>query len=506
MKKFIIIISAFVILLTGFFLTRNKSNTKYDYKIEEISEFKYYIYKDNNQYGVIDENGKVLVDAKYDKVIIPNPSKDIFSCYSNEKSYILNSKNELLFNQFEAVEPIKLKNVASTLSYEKSVLRYRKNGKYGLIDFSGKILTNNIYDSLENFQPTEGKFIVSNNNKFGIIDLHGNRIVDTIYDQCNSDEFYTKDNGYTKSGFIVINKTENGYKYGYISYIGKKILDTKYNDIERIQVQNENEIYLIASNNGKYGLYKKNKKILDNDYQEIIYDENVNLLMLQKNKKYGVASLDGKILIDVNCDEISSRGIYFYTTNSGINKVYDSNANVIDINFNASIYNTSSDDYKISTILNNNITYYGILDKNGNKLVEDKYRYLEYLYKNYFTAIDEQGNIGIINSNGKTILEMKYNSIQKIKEKNIIQAINDDTGITEFYSETMEKVLEVEKPIINIQSDYVIITNDQNKTYLDNQGNLLSNISNLKKENYPDQIGEFAKEIVTLEDIYYVKK
>ena len=505
MKKISVLFIAIIILIVGIFVIKNNLEKKYNIKIEEISNINYYIFKVNNLYGVIDENGTVIIDANYDKIIIPNPSIDLFACYKGEKANILNSKNERILDKFDSVEPIKLKNVANTLSYEKSVLKYKKDAKYGLISFNGKTITKNVYDSLENLQPTEGKFLVSQNSKYGVIDLNGNKLVDTKYDQCNSDEFYIKDNGYIKSGFIVINKTDDGYKYGYISYNGKKILDVKYNDIERIQLTDDNKIYLIASINGKYGLFNKSKKILDNDYQEIIYDDNVNLLMLQKNKKYGVASLDGKILIDVNCDEISSRGIYFYTTSSGTNKVYDSNANIIDINFNSSVYNTQSDDYKISTILNNNITYYGILDKNGNKLVEDKYRYLEYLYKNYFTAIDDEGNIGIINSNGKTILDMKYSSIQKIKEKNIVQTI-DSNGISEFYSETMEKVLEIEKPNVSIQEDYVIISNETNKTYLDNQGNIINDISNLKKENYPDQINDFKKEIFTLEDIYYVKE
>lgn len=505
MKRFGAFFIVIIILVVGVFIIKNNLEKKYEIKIEEISNFKYYIFKDNNLYGVIDENGEIILEASFDKIIIPNPSIDLFACYKDEKVNIINSKNEIILDKFDSVEPIKLKNVANTLSYEKSVLKYKKEGKYGLIGFDGNIITKNLYDSLENLQPTEGKFLVSQNNKYGVIDLNGNKLVDTKYDQCNSDEYYSKDNGYIKSGFIIINKTDDGYKYGYINYNGKKILDIKYNDIERVQLIDDNKLYLIASNNGKYGFYNKSKKILDNDYQEIIYDDNVNLLMLQKNKKYGVASLDGKILVDVNCDEISSRGIYFYTTNSGTNKVYDSNANIIDINFNSSVYNTQSDDYKISTILNNNITYYGILDKNGNKLVEDKYRYLEYLYKNYFTAIDDEGKIGIINSNGKTILDMKYSSIQKIKEKNIIQTI-DDNGVSEFYSETMDKVLELEKPNISIQDDYVIISNETNKTYLDNQGNIINDISNLKKENYPDQIKDFKKEIFTLEDIYYVKE
>ena len=505
MKKVIIIIIAIIILVAGVLFIRTKFEGKYDYKIEDISEFRYYIYKDNERYGVIDENGKIIIEANYSNVIIPNPSKDLFVCYTDENTIVFNSKNEKLSDKYDSVEPIKLKNVASALAYEKSVLKYKEDGKYGLISFDGRVLTKSIYDSIENLQPTEGKFLVSQNNKFGVIDLNGNKIVDVKFDQCESDEFYTQESGYKKSGVIVLNKAEDGYKQGYFNFEGKKILDVKYNDIERVQLEDEKKLYLIAADNGKYGLYKKSKKIIENDYQEIIYDDNVNLLMLQKNKKYGIASLEGKILIDVNCDEIYSRGNYLYVTKSGTNKVYDSKANIIDINFNASIYNTQNDDYKISTILNNNITYYGITDKNGKKLVEDKFRYLEYLYKNYFIAIDEQGKIGVINSSGREIIEMKYSSIQKVKEKNIVQAI-DNNGVSEFYSENMEKVLVLEKPNVSTQNEYVIISNEQNKAYLDNKGTVIKDTSNLKKESFPDQIGEFTKEQVTIEDIYYVKK
>ena len=174
------------------------------------------------------------------------------------------------------------------------------------------------------------------------------------------------------------------------------------------------------------------------------------------------------------------------------------------MNFNASIYETENEDYRISTILNN-ITYYGIVDKNGNKLVEDKYRYIEYLYKNYFIATDDNGNLGVINSNGKTIVDMKYSSLQKIKGKNIVQAI-DSNGTSEIYSDKMENVLSIERPNISIQNDYVIISNGENKTYLDNDGNTIKDISKLKKEDYPEQIGELKKEQLTIEEVYYINK
>ena len=505
MKKAIIFIITIIVIIAGVIFVKKILNKKYDYKIEEISEFNYYIYKDNDKYGVIDPTGKIVIEANYEKVIIPNPSKGLFICYAENRSEVLNQNKEKLFEKYESVEPIKLKNVSGTLNYEKSVLKYEEDGLYGLIDFNGKEITNNIYKKIENLAPTEGKFLVFKDEKYGVIDLKGNKLVDVKYDTCNSDQYYNEEDGYTKSGFIVLNKADDGYKYGYISYTGKKILDTKFNNIERALVKDDKKIYLIVSKNGKYGLYNQSKKIIENDYQEIKYDENFNLLNLQKNKKFGIASLDGKILIDVTCDEIDSKGIYLYVSKAGSNKIYDSNVNVVDMNYNACIYKTENEDYRISTLLNNNITYYGIVDKNGNKLVDEKYRYMEYLYKNYFIATDDNGNFGVINNNGKIIVEMKYGSLQKIKGKNIIQAIASN-GTSEFFSGKMEKVLSIEKPNISIQNDYVVILDGENKTYLDNDGNIIKDTSNLKKESYPDQIGSLKKEQTTIEDVYYINK
>ena len=91
MKKVIIIFTLIVIAIIGVVVIKNNKEKKYNYKIETISEYKYYIYKENNQYGVIDENGNVIIEAKYNNVIIPNPSRDIFVCYVDEKADILNS-------------------------------------------------------------------------------------------------------------------------------------------------------------------------------------------------------------------------------------------------------------------------------------------------------------------------------------------------------------------------------------------------------------------------------
>lgn len=60
------------------------------------------------------------------------------------------------------MEAIKLNNVESNGNYEKSVLKYKSDNKYGLIDFSGNKITDAIYDSIEGFNYREGILLVKN--------------------------------------------------------------------------------------------------------------------------------------------------------------------------------------------------------------------------------------------------------------------------------------------------------------------------------------------------------
>ena len=101
---------------------------------------------------------------------------------------------------------------------------------------------------------------------------------------------------------------------------------------------------------------------------------------------------------------------------------------------------------------------------------------------------------------------MKYSSCQKIKGKNIIQASEENSEISEFYSSDMREIIKITKPTVRIEDDYIEISNDKEKIYLDNNGNKIQDTTSLKKQNYPEEIGEYKKEQITLENVYYIKK
>lgn len=73
--------------------------------------------------------------------------------------------------------------------------------------------------------------------------------------------------------------------------IGKKTLKTEYDEINRILDIEENDIYLIASKNGQKGVIKNREKLIDFSYQNISYNEDIKLLEVQRNEKFGALNL-----------------------------------------------------------------------------------------------------------------------------------------------------------------------------------------------------------------------
>jgi hypothetical protein len=91
----------------------------------------------DDKVGVVDKNGNLIIEAIYSDVFIPNPSKDVFFVYENTTDYkILNSKGEELFTNYDKVELLQTSEL--NFDFEKVFLKFEKNGKYGLIDFSRK--------------------------------------------------------------------------------------------------------------------------------------------------------------------------------------------------------------------------------------------------------------------------------------------------------------------------------------------------------------------------------
>ena len=472
----IAILAIIVIAISSIFIYNMIIKNGREYGIEKVNNYNYFVLKHEEKYGVIDRNGNVIIQAKYEDVKIPNPEKAIFQCIENENSKILNEKGQEIFTQYDLVEPIRLKNLQSDLMYEKSVLRYKKDNKYGLMNFEEKEITKPIYDEIDNLAYKEGELLVKQNEKYGIINIKGNNLVPIEYDEINIDKYYSDNNSYKDAGYIVSVKTEEGYRYGYIDTKGKLLLKTEYNEISRInEIEDIENIYLLAAKNGQYGISKNGEQIISNEYQSIVYDKVNKVFIVEKSKKYGVKDINGKEIVPIEYSQIDITGMYIYAVNGQGTTIYTPTGSQANINENIAIVNTENENYKIR-INTENGTKYGIIDKEGRQIVEEKYNYIEYLFDNYFIVSIDNGKLGIIDNKGNPKLEAKYDSIQKIYNKNMIQATITQNKVTEIYSKDIEKICEMQNAIIENKSDYIKVYNDAEEKYFDNNGKELTNV------------------------------
>ena len=231
-KKIVLTIIAIILIsIIAYTVNYFINKSKREYSIEEVKEFNYYLVRQDGKYGVIDRTGNLVVTNEYEDIIIPNPEKPVFICIYNYNlengeydTKILNNEGKEIFTEYEEVEAIALKNLITEVPYEKSVLKYKKDGKYGLIDYTGKVITKPIYEEIDNLLYKEGELLVKQDGKYGVINIKGVTLLKPEYDSIACDGYYNNDSKYGKDGYIVSVKTEEGYRCGYIDYTGKLIL------------------------------------------------------------------------------------------------------------------------------------------------------------------------------------------------------------------------------------------------------------------------------------------
>ena len=461
----LITLAIFIAVGLGVFLWIQSSK---NYEIEEITSKDYYTLYQDGKVGVINTSGEVLIEPVYDSIQIPNPKKPVFICLSNynkqKDSYnttIRNEKNEEIFNQYEEVSSIKVNGIAGEIPYEKSALKYKKDNRYGLLSFEGKEITKPIYEEIDSLPYKEGEFLVKKDGKYGVLNPKGTKMVNIEYDDITGDGYYDKN--YKNAGYIAGTKSEEGYLYSYLRNDGNVLLKKEYNDIVRInEIEDSNNVYLIASKTGKKGLYKNSKQIINCEYQSLEYNEECQLLIAKRNDKYGIFNLEGKQILPVENSEVSIKGIHILATKDNKQTEYDLNGNPVNGVKYKSISATANEDFFITV---NQSNRYGLINKKEVEVIENKYAYLEYLTGQYFAVYSDDNKIGVIDSSGKIVLDMKYDVIQKIKGSNLVQAILLDSNQVELYTEDIKQVAIQENASIYLSDSYIKLASPDKISY-----------------------------------------
>lgn len=467
-KKLVIVIIAIVAIIAVVFgIFKIIDIFRKDYKSPLTIEYNYYKVYTNGKYGILNTKGELVVPATYDDIIMPNPSKPVFICQYNynttteEYDYIvLNDKEEEIFDKYENVQAIPVTGIIGSIPYEKWALRYKEDNLYGLISIDGKEITKPIYEEISSVPYKEGVFLVKENGKYGVINNKGVPLVKSEYDNIIGDGYYNDEIGYKASCFIVT----KGEYVGYISETGEVILENEYDSIFRIKELPER--YIIAKKNGQYGLLNNTKIIIGFNYQELSYDEAANLIIVKRNKDYGVINIEGNKVLPLEFSDISIEGIYIIATRNGALEKYLLDGQVVTNDSYTRIEKTNGE-YYISIDKNYN---YGILDKDMNTILENKYEYLEYIFNDLVIARNTSGKYGIINLQEQNLLNFDYDVVQVIKDTNIIQAIILDTNTVHLYNSNVERILNEKDANIYTYNNYLKVYTEKDVRYFDKNG------------------------------------
>ena len=473
-----IIIGIVAVIIIAISIMAIINEVQLHYKVEEISEYKYFTLEQNQKYGVIDRNGNIVIEAEYGAVQIPNPSKAIFVCVKeyneNTKEYetvVYNEKKEVLLSNYKNVQAISIYTNVNSTPYEKSVLTYKENGKYGLINLEGKQITKPVYDEISSINYKEGTFLVKQNELEGIINMKGKVIIKCEYESVTSDNYYSENGNKKQAGFIVSKKTEDGYRYGYANYRGTIILNPIYTQLERVtEIANEKGVYFIAFKNGQAGLLKNNKEILNYEYEDIQYNVLGSIFVTKRNGKYGAVNQEGTTVLYPEYDNVYTGGMYLNALKDKDIFIFDLNGNKIETN-EVSKTKTENANYYITIDKNNK---YKVVDSKDNIIIDKDYTYIEYLPGDYF-IVERDSKSGIIDSNGKSVIELKYDSISRINETDILQ-METNKNIA-LYNLNMKEIVSMDNAIVKEVKDekaYILLYSDTDFKYFDKKGNILT--------------------------------
>lgn len=203
-------------------------------------------FKSNSKWGFIDNSGKIIINAQFDRVGDFNEGMAVFANENNMKMQYgyINKKGEIAINaQFDEAYP-----------FEKSLALVKVNEKYGFIDESGKFVINAQFDYAEPF--SEDLALVKSGEKFGYIDKSGKIVINPQFDKVSS----------FKNGLALA--VSNDEKFGYIDKAGKFEINAQFDEAHPF-----NKELAAVRVNDKFGFIDKTGKIIINPQFDGIYDK-----------------------------------------------------------------------------------------------------------------------------------------------------------------------------------------------------------------------------------------
>lgn len=350
--------------------------------------------------------------------------------------------------------------------YEKDILKFEQNGKYGLINFDGKLILNAEYDNIYALDGVEKNIIIEKDGKKGLVNTSmGEVIIKPDYTEIST---LTKT---YENGYIV---AKDG-KYGVISADAKVVFEPKYEGIKKVT---SNGNYAVVEN-GKVKLVDSNGEVKLEAGFDDVYEMNGDNVTVKTNNLFGVVHLDGTNVINSEYEELKYiYGDYYIAKKNGHYGIISvAGDTLVDFTYTAMEYiktadfiEAESENYKtdlinreFQVVLKDIIVSELNLEDGYIRVREgDEYNYYnfnfekktnkEVLTTNTLFLVKEFGKYGYENKNGDRIVDCIYDDAKEqnrfgycaVKKDGVWGALKSDGTIVVTPSVNLEEYLYVD--------------------------------------------------------------
>ncbi len=338
--------------------------------------------KQNGNYGLIDLQGKQILECKYD---------DIYALNGIENSLIVKKDGntglvDCTGREMIATSYKEIKNLGET--YSEGFITIDNDGKYGVIAYSQEQKLKNQYEYIEQIYGNN-LYVITQNGSQKLINNQGQILLETGYDkitqitQNGENVVFVKNDLYglmSVSGEIIIkpeyqelNEINNGY------FMAKK--GTQYGVID---VQNNVKLYfgyLSISYNKQAGLYIAE----DIDFKSSIIDKNFEVKLIgvlsdfNEEENYIRMRVDNQYkYYNLKCEEISNvqalkNNTIFLSQKDGKYGYVDADGKVV-VDY---IYDDATEQNSAGYVAVKKNGLWGSLDRKGKEVIEPKYELSE---------------------------------------------------------------------------------------------------------------------------------
>lgn len=344
-------------------------------------------------------------------------------------------------------------------------------------------------------------FLLNKNNKWGVIDNNAKEIIEANYD----DAIIIPNN--KKDIFITTydaNYDDGTYKTRVLNSKGKELFN-EYDKVMALENYDENnniwyeDNVLLVEKDSKYGLINfDGNKILDINYEKIYTLKGIkNSLITEKDGKKGLVNCLGQEVIENKYDEIKSLGkdtkkyIVKLDSKYGVEGILDCKYQEIKALNNTDIFCVKEENkYKvidkdgnivlnekfdnIETIKENIIVYeynnrYCAYDVKNSKKLDKTYKGLKYTTNNLFIAKTDD-NYGIIDIDNNVKIEENYLTINYYEKADIYELEGKDGNLNTILNSKLEQISTGIVNDVNYEKSYIKIWTEEGYSYCDLNG------------------------------------